>query len=170
MYVIAVGKNAVGDIMEALMGQVPWQGLEKVSLDRIAELGAEVENMELTFEGKLIAPGMSIEKYSTYDVATGKFLRKSIFILGKHERDKADGGTIYLGTDGTKFPMWHDIEGLRQEILHSGAGLSNVRMVQLESGYSLEPLKGSIPDLEYRETSLQLRSYIKRAKASGIDV
>lgn len=148
--------------LNLVLGEFPWSGIQKVAVKDSLELNDTIENLGITKNFDLVGYSGELNRYTSVNAETQEVIKKSLVAIAKSENYQ---GKIYLLTDGLSEPSWKSIPELTSFIQKHGYRLANAKIVVSEDGSEiLQPIKGELDFIDFKEYQLEYRKYLKSQK------
>lgn len=155
-FLLGVGFNHNNKPSELIIGSMPWQGIQKVNILELALYKEKIKNLEMTDHFDLVGTCGDIHRYTSYNVDTNKFIKKSLVILAQSTSYK---GKIYFVTDGINNPVWLSTYEISSEIQRKGYGLANGKLGLTSN--EIEFIGKAFEYVDLRQNQLEYKRFIK---------
>lgn len=155
-FLLGIGFDSNNKPSELLIGSMPWQGIQKVNILESALYKEKLKNLEMTEHFDLVGTCSDIHRYTSYNVETNKFSKKSLVILAQSTSYK---GKIYFVTDGINNPMWLSADEISSEIQHKGYSLANGKL-SLTSN-EIEFIGKDFESVDLRQSQIEYKRFIR---------
>lgn len=154
-----------GNVGAIFVGGCPWTGIERYTLKEAFDKKIQMDNMILSERLDLMFTVGTENKYTAVDY-TGKQLRVKFVVLAKAKTSAYD---VFFVTSGVGNPLWLTVDSIVRNIEKEGWGLANCKLELKDGNYEIVPLAGEIEEVDYTETQVAYRKYLKELKKQQED-
>lgn len=155
---LAVEKDLMGNTINVKYGSIPWKGINSTQVDSIASNEVEIKNIRISDKGEVIHTKGDIRKYTT--IVDEQIERRSYVVLARADNN----GDIYFVSDGISNPVWVRSEDLKDKLLKEKIELANSKLSFSENGLRLTPTEEDFEQVDYSQTQMEYRKYLKSIK------